>query len=90
MKPNQVKAWVGTYNTTTQWWGGYFSPLEVHPDGRITIRGGVSLSFDYDPNKAQVTIGSAQDWNPSIAKPKDATELEGKFWGAKFIFSKKM
>mmetsp|Transcript_25842 Transcript_25842/g.38706 ORF Transcript_25842/g.38706 Transcript_25842/m.38706 type:complete len:82 (+) Transcript_25842:267-512(+) len=65
------------YSTSTQWWGGYFSPLEVRPDGSITIRGGLPLSYDYNPNDGQDSIKSGQDWNPAITHPKSSKESTG-------------
>ncbi len=47
----------GLYNTETHWWNGYFSPLIVYPNGRVTIAG-IEIIYTFDAAKNQMTF----DW----------------------------
>lgn len=41
--------WYGAYQTQTQWWGAYFSPLVIEKSGVVTIAGDtVDVRFDQD------------------------------------------
>jgi hypothetical protein len=47
MIPHAV--WFGEYQTETQWWGGFFSPLVISKDGSVTVAGDtVTLDFDQE------------------------------------------
>ena len=84
----ELMDWVGAYKTRTTWWGGYFSRLEVHDDGTITIRGGSPLNYQFNPVKKLLTLESNQVWTPAEVRGKDQSQLHGKFWGAEVTFTK--
>jgi outer membrane protein assembly factor BamB len=49
--------WAAAYITDTWYWGTYFSPLVVNPDGRVTVAG-VTLTYAYD----SLTSTLSWDW----------------------------
>lgn len=61
-----VADWAGTYNTSTQWWGGYYSPLVVYPNGRVTIVG-QEIVYSYNSSTKQLTF-DWQNLSGSVAK----------------------
>lgn len=46
--------WAGSYVTETQWWGGYFSPLIIGTDGKLTVAG-QAISYSYDPETSTLS-----------------------------------
>ncbi len=52
-----IGKFAGLYKTMTHWWGEYFSPLIVYPNGRVTLAG-MEIIYSFDPDKRQLTF----DW----------------------------
>ena len=52
-----VAEWAGVYNTETQWWGGYYSPLIITADGKMFIDQ-FEIDYEFDQGENRLTF----DW----------------------------
>jgi hypothetical protein len=57
---NALADWAGEYHTRTQWWGEYFSPMLIGPDGSLTVAGDPIAEYTFDETTGKLTF----DWHP--------------------------
>ncbi|ACY14022.1 hypothetical protein [Haliangium ochraceum] len=50
-----LSTWQNVYETDTKFWGGFFSPLIVFPDGSVTVDG-VAITTSYDDVSATLEL----------------------------------
>jgi hypothetical protein len=70
-----ITEWANIYNTETQWWGAYYSPLVITADGKLFIAEH-EIEFEFDVSENRLTF----DWH-------DIKEYRAK---GNIVFSKKV
>ena len=77
--------WAGSYNTDTQGWGNFFSPLVIGSDGTLSVAGQTliytydrvtkSLSWDWQTIKTTRATAHATSRSPARPRPSPAASI---------------